>query len=356
MRTILRGALLVLAAGSEWAAQTVFATAATAPPAPDYSLQAAWAAYPGRPSHADDSPEGVSSGPVSGVDVFFIHPTTYLTPVVGNAAFDAGGEIGARIDNGVLRFQASVFNGCCRIFAPRYRQASLRAITSNSPEGYGAADLAYSDVSNAFSRFLSVTHDRPFILAAHSQGSIHALRLLQQRIIGTPLQRRLVAAYLVGLALPSEIADMGLPICRNADATGCVISWNTVRDGHDDRRRREDAIIWWRGSYQPIAGRKLVCVNPLSWTPDGEAPASANLGAVYAAGRHAPIPAPIPDLTGARCAGDLLGVDIPFAQRHRFADLLTIAGVYHDFDYALFYMNVRSNAAARVNSWESGAR
>lgn len=144
--------------------------------APDYSQASAWAAYPGHPSHAQDVPAGVSGGVDQDVAVFFIHPTTHLSPVVGNAPFDAAGEAGARVDDAVLRFQASVFNDCCRIFAPRYRQASLRAITSNTADGYAAADLAYSDVARAFNEFLTVNPNRPFILASHSQGSIHALR------------------------------------------------------------------------------------------------------------------------------------------------------------------------------------
>ena len=327
--------------------------------APDYAAPDAWAAYPGRSSHADDVPEGVaqsddqtpSSKPWPKVPVFFIHPTTYLAPVMGNAAYDAGGEVGARVDDAVLRFQASVFNDCCRIFAPRYRQASLHAVTSNTPAGYEAVNLAYSDVVRAFDAFLKANPEGAFVLASHSQGSIHALRLLQERIVGTPLQRRLVAAYIVGVALPMSIENLGLPICRSETATGCVITWNSVRRGHDDRRRKEDAVIWWDGRYQPIAGRPLVCVNPLDWQLDGDAPATINLGAVYSAGRNRPIPPPIPGLTGARCEDGLLGVEIPRNERRRFGDVLTLTGIYHDFDYGLFYMNIRTNVRLRVRAW-----
>jgi len=324
-------------------------------PAPDYAQASAWAAYPGRSSHAEDVPQGVARGSDAGVDVFFIHPTTYLTMAIGNAPYDAGGETGARVDTGVLKFQASVFNGCCRIFAPRYRQASLRAITRNSDAGYDAAELAYGDVARAFDAFLAASAGRPFILASHSQGSIHALRLLQQRIIGTPLQARLVAAYIVGTALPAQIEQLGLPLCRSAAATGCVITWNTVRSGHDDRRRRNDAVVWWQGRYQPIGGRPLVCVNPLDWRVDGDADAAANLGAVYSNGRGEPIPAPVVGLTGAQCEDGLLGVSIPFGERRHFSDLLSLAGIDHDFDYSYFYMNIRANALERARAYAAKA-
>jgi hypothetical protein len=266
---------------------------------------------------------------------------------------DAAGETGTRVDDGVLRFQASAFNGCCRIFASRYRQASLRAITNNSPEAYALDELAYSDVARAFTTFLRTIGDRPFIIASHSQGSIHALRLLQEQVIGKPLQKRLVSVYVIGLALQSEIEQHGLPIFKSAAQTGCVITWNSVRCGHDDRRRREDSVIWWDGRYQPISGRPLVCVNPLRWEKNVSADADANLGAVYSAGREQPIPAPVVGLTGAACENGLLGIQIPFAERRHFSDVLTITGVYHDFDYSLFYMNIRANAIERVRAYES---
>jgi hypothetical protein len=349
-------AALVIVCGS-WLAipPNALATTSTSLPAPDYSRPASWAAYLGVPSHADDVPSGMARTAASGTPVFFVHPTTYLAAVVGNASFESGSEIERRVDDAVLRFQASVFNGCCAIFAPRYRQASLHAITSNTPEAYAADELAYGDVARAFERFLQINSRGPFILASHSQGSIHALRLLQEHVIGKPLQSRLVAAYLIGLALPVQIEASGMPVCRGERATGCVISWNSVLRGHDDRRRKETAVIWWHGHYEPIAGRPLVCVNPLNWQLDGSAAPEANLGALYSAGRGEPLPAPIVGLTGAWCEDGLLGVAIPPPERKHFADVLTLGGIYHDFDYGLFYANIRANVALRVEAWKKGS-
>ena len=332
-------------------AQRTPAAAAPLPPTPDYAQASAWAALPGVPSHVDDTPTGVPKAADPRVPLFFIHPTTDLAASVGNAPFDASGRVGGRVDEAVLRFQASVFNGCCRIFAPRYRQASLQAITSNTPAAYAADEVAYGDVARAFQEFLRRNPRGPFIIASHSQGSIHALRLLQESVIGTPLQRRLVAAYAIGLSLPTQIASLGLPVCQRADATGCIVTWNSVWRGHDDDRRHQSAVIWWQGRYQPVGGRTLVCVNPLNWHQDGDAPAEDNLGAIYSAGKDAPIPLPIPRLTGAWCADGLLGVNIPFRERRHFRDVLTLFGVYHDFDYSLFYMNLRENALLRIRAW-----
>jgi hypothetical protein len=67
------------------------AAAAIGPPAPDYSHADAWA---------------------------------YLIGSAPNARYDEPGLTASQIDHGVLRFQASVFNACGRIYAPHYRQAA----------------------------------------------------------------------------------------------------------------------------------------------------------------------------------------------------------------------------------------
>jgi hypothetical protein len=47
----------------------------------------------------------------------------------------------------------------------------------------------------------------------------------------------------------------------------------------------------------------------------------------------------------------MLGVAVPLWARPEFSDLLTIFGSYHDFDYHLFYMNIRENAISRVRAF-----
>ena len=336
---------------------TSLSAAAETPPAPNYADPKTWAAYPGTPGTEEATPDGIAKTPLSernAVDVFFIHPTTYLTLSIGNAHYDESGATRTRLENGVLRFQASVFNHCCRIFAPRYRQASLKGITSSSAEGLASADLAYSDVLRAFDYYLAHENNRrPFIIAGHSQGSIHAIRLLQERIIGTPLSHRLIAAYVPGSALPHEVQEKGLPICRTPAMTACVVDWNSVSPTAVDHRRRESAVLWWQGRYQTIAGRPLVCVNPLNWIENGTAPATENLGAIYFGGRGQPIPAPVAGASGAACDDGLLRVQIRADERRHFSDPLTLFGSYHDFDYGLWYMNIRQNLEVRIRAEKS---
>ena len=36
-----------------------------------------------------------------------------------------------------------------------------------------------------------------------------------------------------------------------------------------------------------------------------------------------------------------------------FHDALSMLGIYHDFDYGLFYANIRENVTWRVQAWRS---
>ena len=68
---------------------TTFAETAT-PPAPDYSNPQHWAALPAREDAADFTPEGISDGQADAtVDVFFVHPTTFLSSTGWNAPMGA---------------------------------------------------------------------------------------------------------------------------------------------------------------------------------------------------------------------------------------------------------------------------
>jgi Protein of unknown function (DUF3089) len=321
------------------------------PAAPDYADPDAWAALPGRPSAADVVPPDSHAADLQAgaqADVFFVHPTTYMTAPAKNARHDEPGMTRERLDFNVLSIDAAVFNACCRIFVPRYRQASIASFLAPRPRSLAAFDLAYSDVARAFDYFVSHHNGgRPIIIASHSQGSLHAMRLLQDRIIGTPLQRRLVAAYLIGWAIPEDVERAGLPVCRSALQSGCVIGWNTVTPMQTLDFMRNRAVFWLDGRYQLLADKEILCVNPLTWTQDGGAPATANLGSLPPSRPGEPMEPAIPHLTGAVCQDGVLHVFLTHGIRH-YVGYRPRLGSFHRFDYNLFYMNVRRNAAERV--------
>jgi pimeloyl-ACP methyl ester carboxylesterase len=322
------------------------------PLAPDYTEPAAWAAWPGKDSYAEAVPPGIAPRPQSGrpADAFFVHPTTYLSGQSWNARFDQPGSAWTITDL-TMRNQASVFNGACRIFAPRYRQASAIAFTEG-PETR-AFDLAYADVRRAFDHYLAHQNGgRPFILAGHSQGSIHVLRLLQERLIGTAELSRLVAAYAIGAAAPSALERLGLPIGRAPAQTGCILSWNCLGAWSC---QFAPWMVWSDGRYQTCPERDRICTNPLAWTEGGASPASANRGALPGVDIDEPLRALVPSLTGARCRNGTLVVRLAQKWQAGFRDAATWVGNYHIYDYNLFYMNIRENVERRVGAFASNA-
>lgn len=323
-----------------------------APRAPDYAQAEAWFAFPGGNGLERSVPTGFTAiaENEAPADVFFVHPTMYLKNDVWNAPFDVEGAY----NSPVLLAQLSAFNGCCLLFAPHYRQASLAGLRDGD-----AVALAYADVARAFRYYVErYNRGRPFIIASHSQGTGHAVRLLQEAIIGTPLQERLVAAYTIGAYAPSSFAALGLPTCGDARQTGCVVSWNASQQGRTAASMlTKEVDFWWQGN-RIKSSAPAICVNPLTWDEDGSASASSNKGSLSFPeapfpAKPAPLGALHPHLTGAQCSGDgLLQVDISW--RSPFRDGLSwLFGSYHRNDYGLFYANVRANAIERVASWRA---
>jgi hypothetical protein len=326
---------------------------ASAPPVPDYSKSESWAARPDKDDSADIAPLGVSAidQDKAAVDVFFIHPTSYFGLDLNAAIDDA--TVNHRTDTGSIANQASVFNGCCRVFAPRYRQAALSTyISRRESVAEEAWSLAYSDVKQAFDYY--VQHEnggRPFIIASHSQGSRYALWLLQDRIEGTPLRDRFVAAYIIGYGIPADWFTRNLKtigVCKAANDTGCVLNWSTFGEGGNPDRIRTKEMCRYGDKFESNAGKALVCTNPLSWTTTSDqADKSLNLGAwAVIEGKTG---APKPNFAGAHCDNGALFVDSISDPTFRIPALP--GENYHMVDYQLFYMNIRANAVARANAF-----
>lgn len=207
------------------------------PPAiPDYSLRETWAAHPDhRP--LKDWPSGVAHVPSAAgfgeavADVFFIHPTTFRgLNKPWNAPWDDP-EISAVTDEWPIRHQASLYRSVGRVFAPRYRQAHLRTFYLRGEDSHAALELAYDDVRRAFIRFLSkISNEGPIVIAGHSQGSYHGVRILQEFFDGSPLQSRLVAAYLPGYPIPSNTFH-DIQFADSPGQVGRVHSWMTFAEG-----------------------------------------------------------------------------------------------------------------------------
>ncbi|MGI4873149.1 MAG: DUF3089 domain-containing protein [Janthinobacterium lividum] len=310
----------------------------SAGPAPDYTQATSWAALPGQPSAAQAHPPGLPAPqPADTVaDVFFVHPTTYFWRLGRWNAPMRLQRLRRHTDRTTIRDQASIFAGVGRLYAPRYRQATLYTFFApKDPGTQPAQELSYADVKAAFQYYLAhYNRGRPFILAGHSQGTFHATRLLHELVDNNPqLRRQLVAAYLVGYqAHPAEYQH--LPALRDSLQTGGIVGWNTTLRSTD---------------YPPYHG--LLATNPLTWTLDTtNAPATLNRGGVPLNFRRLDS-----HVTGAQVQNGLVWVDdshLSGYRRLRIPGLKQLSYSYHQMDYNFFYLNVRENARARVRAWK----
>lgn len=330
--------------------------AALAPPAPDYAAAQSWAAGPGGPGPAAARPDGATPAARDpGVDVFYVHPTTLRSQTAWNQDV-ADAKANGWVDDSVIARQASVFGACCRIWAPRYRAASYKALMDAGHRDAAFA-LAYGDVERAFDWFLAhVSKGRPFIIAGHSQGAKHIADLLERRIDGTPLQGRLVAAYIVGINL-SE-GEFGLryrhvPICDTPAQTGCAVQWNAVEGGAN-----LDPIVaayekTFVDRYGDVPGRRPLCVNPVTFDRSRPDSLSAEAkGAVPGDPGYGPLRALRAGAVAVRCER---GVAVSYLAPG--LDLKPLpGGSLHYHDYGLFYADFRANAALRAAAWQKAHR
>jgi Protein of unknown function (DUF3089) len=311
-----------------------------------------WIARPDLPGNpALWVPTGFASPPgPRAAAVFFIHPTSYLDRKAWNAPLDDA--VANDRANIFVRSQASAFSGVGEIWVPRYRQAAFGAFLTTQPEAKQALDAAYADVAAAFDQFLaSIAADRPIILAGHSQGALHLTRLLRERVAGKPLARRIVAAYVVGwpVSVETDIAALGLPACASAGQPGCILSWQSFAEPADPAQviAAYDGTTGFDG--RPRRGTKMLCTNPLTGTPDSAADATVNQGALVPDSelKTATLePRKVP----ARC--DAQGFLLIGPPPEDIGTYVLPGNNYHVFDYALFWSNVRSDAAARLAAFQ----
>ena len=286
--------------------------------------------------------------------VFFVHPTSYMDRArwnapVGDRTADDRAEI-------FTRGLASPFNAAREVWAPRYRQATFGAFLTSRSSAQSALQVAYRDVLAAFDAFVAQADPAlPIVLVGHSQGALHLMHLMQDRIAGKPLARRVAAAYIAGwpVSIAHDLPAMGLPACAAPDQAGCVLAWQSYGEPADPGMMLEAYARVPGLDGQSRKGSAFLCTNPLTGTPNTSAPASANLGTLI----------PETSLTdgtlvagsvAARCAPNgllLVGAGHDLAPP-AIGPYVMPGNNYHVYDIPLFWANLRADMARRVAAWE----
>jgi hypothetical protein len=169
--------------------------------------------------------------------------------------------------------QASRFSATCRVWAPMYRQATVKGLaTINATE----LNTAYQSLLSAWDDYLAHDNDgRPIVVIGHSQGAAMVIRLLRSQVDPSArLRRRLVSAIILGgnVQVPVGRTVGGsfrhIPVCRSAAQTGCVIAYSTFgtpppSNSLFGRAGRGVSLL---SGQRTTVGQQVVCVNPATFS------------------------------------------------------------------------------------------
>jgi len=165
-------------------------------------------------------------------------------------------------------------------------------------------------------------------LASHSQGTTHAKKLITELIDNQPLQKQLIAAYLIGIIVNKNEFKTISP-CENAEETGCTISWRTFRKDIEPENVKTSP--------------DFLATNPLSWKTDAvHVPKSENKGTILR-----DIDKIYKELVDAQVDNGILKVSKPSF----FGSIFYTTKNYHIADLNFFYFNTKENAELRVKKY-----
>ena len=204
------------------------------------------------------------------IDCFYVYPT-----ISGQPTINASLAIGFR-EREVAAAQAARFSQVCRVYAPVYRQITLRALEHPNRITHADAVIAYDSVLSAFRDYMAhFNHGRGIVFIGHSQGAAILIQLLKREVDGKPaVRRRLVSAIVLGgnvtvqrgRRIGGDFAH--IPACGSIRQTGCVVAYSsfTSRPPQNSQfgRTTSDAGVRLLAPHNPSPGLKIMCVNPAS--------------------------------------------------------------------------------------------
>ena len=287
------------------------------------------------------------------IDAFYIYSTSYI-----ESSFEEDAPNFAPLHNlemmirasGEYETNASVFEESCNVFVPWYRQMGIKyAAEVQKKTGSldaGLAGLPYTDIKAALDYFFEKCNNgRPFIIAAHSQGSALLKYVLKNYFKEhQDYYKRMVAAYPIGFSITKkDLEDYPyLKFATGESDTGVIISYNT--EGPKNVEENAHNVVVLPGA---------ISINPLNWKRDETyAPASMNKGSLV-----------LNQETGAREFVDL-GVDAQVNLARGVIVTNTTAPVtdmpdyfgpasFHENDYSFFYKNLQENVAKRIAAYKA---
>jgi hypothetical protein len=188
-------------------------------------------------------------------DCFYLYPTVSGQPTVrANLHIDPE-------ERSIALYQAARFSQYCRVYAPMYRQFTLRALFNRRLLTRAVRAAVYADALNGWKTYLRrYNHGRGVVLIGHSQGTYVLRTLIAAEIDPKPAMRaRLISALLLGGNVEVRRgSDVGgdfkhIHACHSARQLGCVVAYSTFNAPVPRKS------LFGRTTR---AGRQILCTNP----------------------------------------------------------------------------------------------
>ena len=246
---------------------------------------------------------------------------------------------------GALNMERGIYEESARLYAPYYQQAAMKVYSLETTDREEYFDIAYADVSKAFSYYLeNWNEDRPIILAGFSQGADMCYRLMMEYFDDDKLDDKLVAVYAIGWPLTEEMTRKypQLKAAQSEKDTGTVVSFECEAESVTD-------------TFIIPQGTRALSINPLNWKTDSTvASKEENKGACFT-DYDGNIAKEEPALCGGYIdekRGVLKVTDISTEDYPAIVPGLPEGG-YHIYDYQFFYRNLQENVGVRLEQYLS---
>ena len=301
----------------------------TKPLAPDYNKEENWAVLPN--TYTKELKQ-FSSTQIDTLqaDIFYVYPTlnTEKEDLRWNVPI-ADKKQQQKVVNKAILFQASAFTTSGKLYVPFYRQAHIRSYKMLENGGRKALLLAYADVKKAFETYLEkYNNGRPILIASHSQGSTHTKFLLRDFFDNKPLQKKLIAAYIVGTVIKPDLYTTIKPM-KNPNEVGGLVGWNTFKKGAYPKKKD-----FFKGS---------VTTNPITWNGERNTVLEQHKGFLY---------------TNKKLYKKALKIEVTdgliWSSTPKFPKRFFMSFIqnYHVGDINLFWQDIRENAVLRTKTWQ----
>ncbi len=230
------------------------------------------------------------------IDCFYVYPT-----VSGQQTWNANLDIDPE-QRAVAVQQASRFSQVCKVYAPIYRQLTLKAILERDGVTEASRELAYGDVLSAWQDYLAHYNDgRGVVFIGHSQGTGMLTQLIASEIDPNPeLLDLLVSALLIGgnvtVAVGEDVGGdfQNVPACRSTNQTGCVVAYSSFLEPPPEDSFFGRVGVGPRSGQPGEENLEVLCVNPAS-PSGGTGPATLYASATRLSGVFGALVGALPD-------------------------------------------------------------